>query len=73
MDIGFKADGVIPIDQITSDPDADIEQILKVGDEIEAFVYRVSDVEGTVGLSIRKLEAIEGRKKLESAMETRRF
>ena len=71
MDIGFKADGVIPIDQITSDPDADIEQILKVGDEIEAFVYRVSDVEGTVGLSIRKLEAIEGRKKLESAMETK--
>ncbi len=71
VDIGFKADGVIPIDQITSDPDADIEQILKVGDEIEAFVYRVSDVEGTVGLSIRKLEAIEGRKKLESAMETK--
>jgi len=71
VDIGFKADGVIPADQLTDDPNMPIEQLVNIGDEIEAFVYRVSDVEGTVGLSVKKLKNIAARKKLEQAAETK--
>ncbi|NLB82510.1 MAG: bifunctional 4-hydroxy-3-methylbut-2-enyl diphosphate reductase/30S ribosomal protein S1 [Clostridiaceae bacterium] len=71
VDIGFKADGVIPVDQFTDVPNPDLDQLVKIGDEIEAFVYRVSDVEGTVGLSVKKLKTIAGRKKLEEAANTK--
>ncbi|OQB15901.1 MAG: 30S ribosomal protein S1 [Firmicutes bacterium ADurb.Bin193] len=71
VDLGFKADGVIPVDQLAADPDVKPEDILKVGDEVEAFVYRVSDTEGVVGLSVKKLSAIAGKKKLEEALESR--
>lgn len=71
VDIGFKADGVIPLDQLTSDPDAKPEDLVTLGGEIEAFVYRVSDIEGTVGLSVKKLTSLAAKKKLEEALETR--
>ncbi|MDR0406139.1 MAG: bifunctional 4-hydroxy-3-methylbut-2-enyl diphosphate reductase/30S ribosomal protein S1 [Clostridiales bacterium] len=71
VDIGFKADGVIPLDQLVLAPDVAPGDVFAVGSEIEAFVYRVSDIEGTVGLSVRKLSAIAGKKKLEEALESR--
>lgn len=71
VDIGFKMDGVITADELSSDSDLKPEEVVKIGQEIEAFVYRVSDKEGVVGLSVRKLAAIESRKKLEEALETK--
>ena len=64
-----KMDGIIPADEVTADPTVDIRTILKEGQEIEAFVYRRSDVEGFIGLSMRKLESLAGQKQLEEAYE----
>ncbi|MDO4845852.1 MAG: bifunctional 4-hydroxy-3-methylbut-2-enyl diphosphate reductase/30S ribosomal protein S1, partial [Oscillospiraceae bacterium] len=57
VDLGTKHAGYIPIDEFTTDPSVKIEDVLKVGDEIEAVVVRVNDVEGTAMLSKKRLEA----------------
>lgn len=67
VDLGYKADGVISASEISDNPDVRIEDFVKVGGEIEVFVIRVSDVEGTVGLSIKKLEHIKGWNKINEA------
>lgn len=70
VNLGFKADGVIPLDELSSEPVANAEDIVKIGDEIEVFVVRVNDVEGTVGLSRRKLDQMAGWRKMEEAAES---
>ena len=50
-DLGTKHAGYIPYDEVSTDPSVKPEDILKVGDEIEVFVVRVNDQEGTVQLS----------------------
>ena len=51
VDLGTKHAGYIPYDEVSADPTVKAEDILKVGDEIEVFVVRVNDQEGTVQLS----------------------
>lgn len=72
VDLGFKSDGVIPMDEFSDDPDFDPAKSLKVGDTVKAFVVRVNDVEGTVKLSKRKVDSIEGFKKIEEAFENKK-
>lgn len=69
VDLDTKADGIIPVDQVSIKPNANINDLLKVGQEIEAFVVRVNDVEGYVTLSMRKLEAIAAQKEIVEAYE----
>ena len=70
VNIGYKMDGVITAGELSSDPEAEPSDLVKVGQEIEAFVYRVSDKDGIVGLSVRKLSSIAGRKIIEAALES---
>ncbi|MBQ4381686.1 MAG: bifunctional 4-hydroxy-3-methylbut-2-enyl diphosphate reductase/30S ribosomal protein S1 [Oscillospiraceae bacterium] len=57
VDLGTKQSGYIPISELTDEPNANVAELFKVGDEIEAFVTRVNDVEGTVMLSKKRLDA----------------
>ena len=59
VDLGTKHAGYIPYDEVSSDPTVKAEDILNVGDEIEVFVVRVNDQEGTVQLSKKKLDGIK--------------
>ncbi len=59
VDLGTKHAGYIPYDEVSSDPTVKPEDILHVGDEIEVFVVRVNDQEGTVQLSKKKLDGIK--------------
>ena len=47
VDVGCKQAGYIPVSELSSDPDVKPEDVVKVGDEIEAYVVRVNDVEAT--------------------------
>lgn len=71
VDLGFKSDGMIPVDQFSDDPDFKPEKSLKVGDEVEAFVVRVNDGEGNVLLSKKKVDAINSWTKIEEAYENK--
>lgn len=69
VDLGTKHAGYIPADEVSSDPAVKPEDVLKVGDEIEVFVVRVNDAEGTVQLSKKKLEGEKVWNEIETACE----
>lgn len=70
VDIGTKHAGYVPLSELTEDPSVKAEDIVKVGDSIELIVLRVNDVEGTVMLSKKKLDAAAGFEKVMEAAET---
>ncbi|MBQ2766578.1 MAG: bifunctional 4-hydroxy-3-methylbut-2-enyl diphosphate reductase/30S ribosomal protein S1 [Clostridia bacterium] len=57
LDLGAKVTGIIVADQITDDPSVKLTEQYKVGDEIEAFVIRVSDLDGVATLSKKRVDA----------------
>jgi len=69
VDLGTKHAGYIPVDQLTDDPAAKVEELVKVGDQIEAVVVRVNDAEGVVTLSKRRLDAVKSWDDVETARE----
>lgn len=70
VDAGTKHACYVPLDQLTSDPSAKPEDIVKIGDELELMVVRVNDVEGTAMLSKTRLDAVAGFEKVMNAGET---
>jgi small subunit ribosomal protein S1 len=71
VDLGFKSDGIIPIDEFVDDPDFKPEGNLNIGDEVEVFVIRVNDGEGNVLLSKKKVDAMKSWNKIEEAYENK--
>lgn len=69
VDLGTKHSGYIPVSEFTDDTDVPIDQLVKIGDTIEACVVRVNDVEGTVMLSKKRLEAAKSWIILEEAVD----
>ena len=59
VDLGTKQAGYIDIEELSADPNAKPEDIVKVGDEIELFVIRVNDVDGYAKLSKKRLDAVK--------------
>ncbi len=59
IDLGTKHAGYIPYNEVSADPSVKAEDILKVGDEIEVFVVRVNDQDGTCQLSKKKLDGLK--------------
>lgn len=71
VDLGTKYAGYIPIAEVSNDPSENPEEVFKVGDEVEAFVIRVNDVEGVITLSKRRLDAVKGWEDIEQAKTSR--
>ncbi len=59
VNVGYKADGVIPKGEFSSDPEVKPEDTVKEGDSIDVEVVKVNDGEGNVLLSHK---SIEGKK-----------
>jgi 4-hydroxy-3-methylbut-2-enyl diphosphate reductase len=70
VDIGTKHAGYVPLDDYTDDPNAKLDELVKVGDKLDLIVLRVNDVEGTAKLSKKRLDAIAGFDKVMSAVDT---
>ena len=71
VDLGTKHAGYIPLGELSDDPAYKVEEHVKVGDEIEASVMRVNDVEGIVTLSKKRLDANKNWEDVEGAVESR--
>ena len=69
VDIGTKYSGFIPTSEFTDDG-IKVEDVLHVGDTIEASVVRVNDVEGTAMLSKKRLDAVKNWASIEEAQES---
>lgn len=61
--------GYIPYSEVSDDPNAKPEEMFQVGQEIEVYVIRVNDAEGTVALSKKKLDAQKNWDEIEQACE----
>ncbi len=70
LDLGVKVTGVIKLEQITDDPSAKLDEMFKIGDKVEAFVIRVSDVEGFATLSKKRVDADKNWEKVVAAYES---
>ena len=68
VDLGTKYSGFIPTTEFTDDG-IKVEDVIKVGDPIEAVVVRVNDVEGTAQLSKKRLDAAKSWNDVESAVD----
>ena len=69
VDLGTKHAGYIPVSELTDDPTVKVEDIVKVGDEIETYVMRVNDAEGVVTLSKKRLDTVKSWDDVEAARE----
>ncbi len=71
MDVGAKQYAYIKLSELSDDPTAKPEEIVKIGEEIEACVVRVNDVEGYAELSKRRLDANKVWENIEEAVEAK--
>lgn len=69
VDLGYKSDGIIPLEEYTDEPDFKIESEVKVGEKIEVYVKRVNDGEGNVLLSKKHLDAIKSWDEIKKAYD----
>lgn len=70
VDIGSKVTGILTLENVTEDPQAKLEDMFKVGDEVEAVAVRVSDLDGIATLSKKKIDAHNNWSKILEAKET---
>src|SRR3954463_8717021 len=56
LDIGFKSEGVIPSRELSIRHDVDPNEIVSLGDEIEALVLQKEDKEGRLVLSKKRAQ-----------------
>ena len=71
VDLGVKQAGYIPTTELSDDPTYVVADNIHVGDEVEAFVVRVNDVEGWIMLSKKRLDAVKNWEVLEAAVESK--
>ena len=69
VDVGRKQTGIIPLSELTSDPNAKTEDLVKVGDELDLIIMKTNDQEGTILLSKRLLDAQKGWDDIVAAYE----
>ncbi len=69
VDVGRKQAGFIPMNELSSDPNAKAEDIVKIGDEVELLIMKTNDQEGTIMLSKRRIDSLKGWDDLEVACE----
>ncbi len=70
VEVGAKQTGYIVREELTNDPTAEVEDIVKPGDVIDAIVIKVDDSVGTAALSKKRVDAALGLEKLEAVKES---
>lgn len=70
VDIGTKHTGFIRASELSDDPSVKTEDMVKKGDELNLIVIKTNDVEGTVELSKKRFDALEGADVVTKAAET---
>lgn len=56
VDIGFKSEGVVPLKELTIRKDANPEDVVAIGDRIEALVVKKEDDDGRLVLSKKRAD-----------------
>ena len=70
LDIGYKSEGVIPSKELSIRHDVDPNEVVKVGDKIEALVLQKEDKEGRLILSKKRAQYERAWGKIEEVMKS---
>jgi ribosomal protein S1/(E)-4-hydroxy-3-methyl-but-2-enyl pyrophosphate reductase len=70
VDLGYKSDGIIPLEEGPNSQEVKAEEIYTPGMEVEVFVEKLNDGEGNVLLSKKKVDYIRGWEMIENAYNT---
>lgn len=70
VEVGAKQTGYITREELSNDPNAEVESIVKPGDVIDAIVIKVDDSVGTAALSKKRVDVALGLEKLEAIRES---
>ncbi len=70
VDVGFKSEGVIPLNELSIRNDVKPEDILKVNDEIEIMVLQKEDQDGRLILSKKRAEVEQNFDRIERIYES---
>ena len=57
VDVGRKQSGIVELKELSDDPNAKPEDLVKVGDELELIILKTNDQEGYIYLSKKILES----------------
>jgi len=68
LDIGFKSEGIIPSKELSIRHDVDPNEVVKVGDRIEALVLQKEDKEGRLILSKKRAQYERAWGRIEEVM-----
>ena len=77
VDLGYKADGIVPRDEFSYNEDEKPADKYKVGDKIDVYILKMNDGKGNVLLSTKRLqtkrlrEEFEARVKLEEPIKVK--
>jgi 4-hydroxy-3-methylbut-2-enyl diphosphate reductase len=72
INLGYKSDGILPIEEVYADKDKNPKDELSVGDEIDVKIIEVNDGNGNVRLSRRDIEANKVWTILQTAMDEKK-
>ena len=71
LDLGAKFTGVLTKEQITDDPDVKLNEMFKIGDQVDVFVIRVEDGKGIATVSKKRVDADNSWTVLRDAFESK--
>ncbi|GHU82156.1 4-hydroxy-3-methylbut-2-enyl diphosphate reductase [Clostridia bacterium] len=60
VDVGRKQAGVVKLEELTNDPNATTDELVKVGDTLDLLIMRTNDQEGMITLSKKRIDALKG-------------
>ncbi len=69
LDLGYYAPGVIPLSELSDDPDFSAMKDLKIGDSVETIVLQREDGQGNVLLSLKEANEISAWEHFKELME----
>lgn len=69
VDVGYKSEGYLPVDELSYRPVGRPGEVLKIGDEIEVMVLRNDGEEGVLRLSKRRADERHAYESLEAKKE----
>ena len=58
VDLDYYTNGIIPLEELSYNPNYKIKQEIKVGDTLSAMVFRMDDEDGNVLLSLKRAQNI---------------
>lgn len=70
VDIGVKQTGFVKLEELTNDPTAKAEDVVKKGDELDLMVTSVKDQDGIVYLSKKRLDENKGKEAVAAAVDS---